>query len=164
MLNIVKKYDFDNKFMQIAIGLAKEAFENNEVPVGCVISERKSSKIIAMAKNSMQAQKNPNAHAEILAINEACIKLNNKNLSECDIYTTLEPCTMCASAIANARLGRLYYGSEDTRQGAVENGVKFFASNSCFHRPEIYSGINYEESSVLMKSFFSKIRNNSLYS
>jgi len=160
MLDTVSK--FDSIFMQAAIDLAKKAYLNGEVPVGAVIVKRNSGEIVALAQNSMQIQKNPNAHAEILAINAACKKLDNKNLSECDIYITLEPCTMCASAISNARIGRLYYAAPDMKQGAVENGVRFFTSSSCLHRPEIYSGMHKEESSALMQSFFSKLRKTSL--
>ena len=111
----------------------------------------------------MQQNKNANLHAEILAINAACKKLDNKNLLNCDIYVTLEPCTMCASAISNARLGRLYYGAQDTKQGGVENGVRFFASNSCLHKPEIYSGIQNRQSEEIIKNFFGQLRKNKLW-
>lgn len=148
--------------MQLAMDLAKEAFTQDEVPVGCIIVNRDSNIVVAKGRNSMQIHKNPNSHAEILAINDACRKMDNKNLSGCDIYITLEPCTMCASAISNARIGRLYYGAADEKQGAVENGVRFFTSSSCLHRPEIYSGMHKEESAELMQSFFSKIRKNKL--
>lgn len=160
MLNIVSA--FESKFMQLALDLAKKSYLEDEVPVGAVIVKRNNGEIISLARNSMQIQKNPNAHAEMLAINIACKKLDNKNLSECDIYITLEPCTMCASAISNARIGRIYYSASDIKQGAVENGVRFFTSSSCFYRPEIYSGMHREESEELMQSFFSKIRKNKL--
>lgn len=137
---------------------AKEAFAQDEVPVGCIIVRKDDGVIVASTKNTMQQSKNPNAHAEMLAISEACRLMDSKNLSACDMYITLEPCTMCASAIANARIGRLYYAAPDEKQGAVENGVRFFTSNSCLHRPEIYTGMQREESINLMKSFFSKIR------
>lgn len=146
--------------MQLAMAEAQKAFTRGEVPVGCIIVKTEENLVIASSGNSMQGTKNPNAHAEMLAINEACLKLDNKNLSECDIYITLEPCTMCASAISNARLARLYYAAPDEKQGAVENGVRFFTSASCFHSPEIYSGIYQEESVSLMKNFFAKIRQN----
>jgi len=148
--------------MQIALGEAKLALKEGEVPVGCVIVRRKDSKIIATSHNLVQQQKNPLLHAEIIAINNACKKLDNKNLSDCDIYVTLEPCTMCASAISSARFGRLYYGAEDTKQGAIENGVRFFTSSSCFYRPEIYFGLESEESSMILKSFFGQVRKNEL--
>jgi tRNA(adenine34) deaminase len=158
----VKKYSFENKFMQLAFNEAQKAFDEDEVPVGCVIVRNSDNNIIASARNLMQQSKNPNFHAEILAINLACSKLNNKNLSECDIYITLEPCTMCAAAIANARLSRIYYAASDEKQGAIENGVRFFNSPVCLHHPEIYPSILEEESINIMKSFFSKIRKNKL--
>lgn len=147
--------------MQLAFQEARQAFEENEVPVGCVIIHNTGNSIVASTRNIVQQTKNPNSHAEILAINRACLELDNKNLSECDIYITLEPCTMCAAAIANARLRRIYYAAADTKQGAVENGVRFFNSSSCFHRPEIYTGILEEESVNLMQKFFNNIRNRS---
>jgi len=158
----VKNYSFENKFMQLAFQEAQKAFDEGEVPVGCVIVESTSNNVIATARNHIQKNKNPNFHAELLAINLACEKLDNKNLSGCDIYTTLEPCTMCAVAIANARLRRLYYAASDKKQGAVENGVMFFNSSSCFHRPEVYSGMLENESVNLIQSFFSKVRKNKL--
>ena len=162
MSDIVRKYNFENKFLQLAFEEAKKAFDEGEVPVGCVIVDSENNNIIAVTRNQIQKSKNPNFHAEILAINLACLKLGNKNLSKCDIYITLEPCTMCAAAISNARIGRLYYSAEDEKQGAVENGVRFFNSSSCFHRPEIYSGIQEYISANMMKSFFSKIRKSKL--
>ncbi len=144
--------------MNLALDLAEEAAKNGEVPVGCVIIDKQNNEIIATGKNMMEKVKNPNAHAEMIAIEQACLTLNSKNLSNCNIYINLEPCTMCASAIANARIANLYYAASDTKQGAVENGVKFFTSSSCFHRPEIYSGICAEESQKIIKNFFHKIR------
>jgi len=148
--------------MQQALLEAKKAFENNEVPVGCIIADSKGN-IISRAHNLVETTQNPNFHAEMIAIDQACKKLGSKNLENYDIYVTLEPCTMCASAIANSRITRLYYGALDDKHGAVENGVRFFTSKSCFHRPEIYSGIYAEESTELLKSFFSKIRKDKLY-
>lgn len=148
--------------MELAINEAKLAFDENEVPVGCVIVDQKNNEVIATTHNSMQQDNNACMHAEMKAIELACKKINNKNLSSCDIYVTLEPCTMCAAAIAYARLSRLYYSASDPKQGAVESGVRFFTSDSCMHTPEIYSGMNIAESSELIKSFFSKLRKNKL--
>ena len=159
----LKQSDFDNDIMSLALEEAKIAGNKGEVPVGCVIINRANKEIIAKSHNLMQQNKNANLHAEILAINAACKKLDNKNLLNCDIYVTLEPCTMCASAISNARLGRLYYGAQDTKQGGVENGVRFFASNSCLHKPEIYSGIQNRQSEEIMKNFFGQLRKNKLW-
>lgn len=149
-------------FMNHALEQAEIAAKLNEVPVGCVIVDRISDKIIAKAHNNMQKLKNPVAHAEIVAINEACRTINNKSLSNCDIYVTLEPCVMCAAAIAYSRISRLFYAAEDQKQGAVENGVRYFTSESCFHRPEIYSGIGNDRSKELIQDFFKKIRQDKL--
>jgi len=159
---VKKSNSFDNKFMQLALSEAKLAFDQNEIPVGCVIVKRKCGSVIAKTRNMVEQNNNTIFHAEILAINDACKELNNKNLSDCDIYTTLEPCTMCAAAISASRLGRLYYGASDEKQGAVENGVRFFNSPSCFHSPEVYYGICQERSATLIKSFFRKLRKNKL--
>ena len=144
--------------MLLALNEAKKADKEGEVPVGCVIIERTSKKIISKSHNLVQQQNNANLHAEIIAINEACKQIKDKNLQNYDIYVTLEPCTMCASAISNARLGRLYYGASDIKQGAVENGVRFFTSSSCLHKPEIYPDIEKASSEKLMKDFFQKLR------
>lgn len=153
-----KQFKFNNYFMGLALQEARLAADECEVPVGCVIVDRASKKVIASAHNLCEQEKNANLHAEILAINEACKILDSKNLSDLDLYVTLEPCTMCASAIANSRIGRIYYGAADEKQGAVENGVRFFTSKSCFHRPEIYSGVKNEESEELLNGFFKSIR------
>jgi tRNA(Arg) A34 adenosine deaminase TadA len=153
-----KQLKFNNHFMQLALSEAQLAFDQGEVPVGCVIVDPVRGAVIASAHNLCEQEKNANLHAEILAINEACKILDSKNLSDLDLYVTLEPCTMCASAIANSRIGRIYYGAADEKQGAVENGVRFFTSDSCFHRPEIYSGIKSQESEDLLKEFFKSIR------
>lgn len=149
-------------FMKDALQQAKIAADNNEVPVGCVIVDRKSGQIIAKSFNKMQQLHNPIAHAEILAINEACKTLESKSLSNCDIYVTLEPCAMCAAAIANSRLSRLFYAASDQKQGAVENGVRYFTQESCFHRPEVFSGIEEVISKELLQDFFKKIRQDKL--
>jgi tRNA(adenine34) deaminase len=148
--------------MYLALSEAQIAYDIGEVPVGCVIVDRASGQIVAKTHNLMQEKMNPNFHAEMLAINLACEKLGNKALLDCDIYVTLEPCTMCASAISNARLSRLYYGAADLKQGAVENGVKFYTHNSCMFRPEIYSGIYAAESARLITNFFAKLRKSKL--
>ena len=100
------------------------------------------------------------AHAEILAIREAAKFMGNERLIDCDIYVTLEPCSMCASAISHARIRRLYYAADDVKHGAVENGIRFFNSNNCFHKPEVYGGISAEASVSLLKNFFKNKRLN----
>lgn len=148
--------------MDLALQEANLAYGRGEVPVGCVIVHPKTGEVIASSANMMQNHKNPILHAEIVAITKACRKVDNKNLLDCDIYITLEPCAMCCAAIANARLGKIYYGASDAKHGAVENGVRFFTTKSCFHRPEIYSGIREKESIELMQSFFRNIRKSKL--
>lgn len=147
-----------DRFMSRAIAEAESALEKGEVPVGAVVTHKITGDIIATAHNLMETSGNPTCHAEILAISEACKKLSSKNLSDCDIYVTLEPCTMCASAISHARIARLFYGAPDIKGGAVENGVRFFTSSTCHHRPEIYPGIMAAESSDLLRMFFNTLR------
>jgi tRNA(adenine34) deaminase len=144
--------------MEECINQAKKAFKCNEVPVGAVIVHRSSRQIISRAYNMVEKKNNALLHAEIIVINNACKILKHKNLSDYDLYVNLEPCAMCASAISYARIGKLFYGASDIKQGAVENGVRFFTSSSCFHRPEIYSGLLSDISSNLIISFFKKIR------
>lgn len=144
--------------MALALELASEAATKGEVPVGTVIVERASYKIIATAHNMVQTLNNPLMHAEIIAINQACAFISNKNLSAYDIYSSLEPCAMCAGAISLARINRLFYAAPDYKAGAVEHGITFFNSTSCFHRPEIYPGLFEKESKKLLKDFFCNIR------
>lgn len=138
--------------MQQAIDQALLAQANDEVPVGAVIVQQ--GKIIAQAYNLVETNKNPLAHAEILAIDQACRVLNTPRLIECDLYVTLEPCTMCAAAIAHARLRRVYFGAFDAKGGAVDHGVRFFNQSTCFHHPEIYGGIREQECQHLLRTFF----------
>jgi len=142
----------NNHFMERALHQAKLAFENNEVPVGAIIVE--DGKIIAESHNKNISLKDPTAHAEILAIRQASLFKNSHRLDNCDIYITLEPCPMCASAISLARVRRVYYAASDQKFGGVENGPRIFHSSSCHHRPEVYSGINEEESKALLTIFF----------
>jgi cytosine deaminase len=153
-----KQSEFNDYFMLMALEEAKKAAAIEEIPVGCVLVDRSSKEVVTIAHNMCEHGKNANLHAEIIAIYEACRILDSKNLSALDMYVSLEPCTMCASAISNARIGRLYYGASDEKQGAVENGVRFFTAETCLHRPEIYSGIKSEESRELMQNFFMKLR------
>src|SRR6185312_13698061 len=114
--------------------------------------------IVARAGNRTLADRDPTAHAELLAIRAAAAALGSERLSDCDLYVTLEPCAMCAAAMSFARIRRLYFGAGDPKGGAVENGVRFFASPTCHHRPEVYGGINESESGVLLKEFFAARR------
>ena len=139
-------------FMDLALKAAENAGKSGEVPVGCVIS--KDSQPIAVAGNRTLANRDPTAHAELLAIREAAEKIGSERLVDCDLYVTLEPCTMCAAAISFARIRRLYYGAADPKGGAVESGVRFFASPTCHHIPEVYSAVGEREAATLLKDFF----------
>ena len=147
--------------MEIAFEEAKKAYENNEVPVGAVIADSYGN-IISRAFNQVETQQDPTAHAEILAIKRATVKIGNKRLTNCNLYVTLEPCSMCASAIEQSRIKRLYFGCEDHKKGAVNNGAKIFNQKSCNHKPEIYDGIKEKECSNLLKEFFKSLRKNKL--
>jgi tRNA(adenine34) deaminase len=142
--------------MELALAEARAAGERGEVPIGCVIV--RGGAVVARAGNCTLADRDPTAHAEIVAIRRAAAKLRSERLDDCDVYVTLEPCAMCAGAIAFARIRRLYYGAADAKGGAVENGVKFFASPTCHHRPEVYSGMAEAEASALLKDFFRERR------
>lgn len=138
--------------MEIALDQAKISYQKNEVPVGAIIV--KDNKIIAQAHNQNRELKDPSAHSEILVLRQACKILNNHRLDGCDLYVTLEPCAMCSAAISLAKIRNLYFGLEDKKFGAVTNGIRFFNSDSCFFRPEIYSGFCESEIKQLMTSFF----------
>ena len=138
--------------MDLALDEARAAAEAGEVPVGCVIVH--DGEVIAQAGNRTLADRDPTAHAEMLAIRRAAAALGSERLVECDLYVTLEPCAMCAAAISFARVRRLYYGAADAKGGAVENGVRYFGSATCFHRPEVYGGIGESEAAALLQEFF----------
>jgi len=143
-------------FMDMALQEARAAGECGEVPVGCVIV--RGGETIARAGNRTLADRDPTAHAEMIAIRHAAAKLGSERLDACDLYVTLEPCAMCAGALAFARVRRLYYGAADPKGGAVDNGVQFFASPICHHRPEVYGGMAGAESAALLKEFFRERR------
>ena len=138
--------------MELALVQAQAAAQAGEVPVGCVIVC--AGGLIAQTGNRTIADHDPTAHAEMLAIRHAARTLGNERLLDCDLYVTLEPCAMCAAAISFARIRRLYFGAADRKGGAVENGVRYFSSPSCLHRPEIYGGIGENEAAELMRRFF----------
>jgi tRNA(adenine34) deaminase len=132
--------------------LAKAASNAGEVPVAAVILYQ--GKIIAKAHNAVERLHDATAHAEMLVMQEAAQKLKIKTLNECDLYVSLEPCAMCAGAIAHARIRRLYFGAYDAKAGAVENGIRLFQQPSCHHHPEVYGGIRESEYAVLLRDFF----------
>ena len=139
-------------FMEQALAEARGARDADEVPVGCVIV--RDGAVIARARNATLAARDPTAHAELLAIRAAAAALGSERLLDCDLYATLEPCPMCAAAISFARIRRLYYGAADPKGGAVENGMRFYASPTCHHRPEVYPGIAEREAAALLQEFF----------
>jgi tRNA(adenine34) deaminase len=142
--------------MQLALGLAAEAAAAGEAPVGAVIVE--GDRVLAAERNRMRERNDPTAHAEFTAIREALAVRGTGRLDGCDLYVTLEPCAMCAGAIAHARLRRVYYGAEDEKAGAVDNGVRLFESPNCHHRPEIIGGLGERQSAELLRAFFARLR------
>ncbi|MBY0521652.1 MAG: nucleoside deaminase [Sphingomonas sp.] len=142
--------------MRLALDAARAAGDDGEVPVGAVLVCEGA--VIAVAANAPRARHDPTAHAEMLAIRAAAAVLGRDRLNGCDLWVTLEPCAMCAGAIAHARIDRLYYGADDPKGGAVVSGTRFFTQPTCHHRPEVYSGIGEDESAVLLKGFFAARR------
>ena len=138
--------------MRLALDAAARAGEAGEVPVGAVVM--RGGEVVAVVANRMRALGDPTAHAEMEAIRAALAALGTGRLDGCDLWVTLEPCAMCAGAIAHARIDRLYYGAADAKGGAVAHGPFFFAQPTCHHRPEIYGGIGEAESATLLKAFF----------
>jgi tRNA(adenine34) deaminase len=143
-------------FMDMALEEAHAAADAGEVPIGCVIVC--DGDVIAQAGNRTLADRDPTAHAEMVAIRRAAEALGSERLVDCDLYVTLEPCTMCAAAISFARIRRLYYGTADPKGGAIENGVRYFAAPTCLHRPEVYGGIGETEAAALLRAFFTARR------
>lgn len=143
--------------MDEALEEARAAAQRGEVPVGAVITSP-AGEILARAGNRTRELSDPTAHAEILAIRKAAANLGNERLTGCDLYVTLEPCPMCASAISQARIARLYYGAADPKSGGVEHGPKVLSHPQAHHKPEIYDGIKAEDSASLLKEFFANRR------
>ncbi|WP_201274194.1 nucleoside deaminase [Microvirga brassicacearum] len=138
--------------MSAAFNEARAAAERGEVPVGAVIV--REGRVVASAGNRPRELRDPSAHAELLAIRSACATLHDERLTGCDLYVTLEPCTMCAAAISFARIRRVYFAAADPKGGAVENGVRFFQQPTCHHAPEVYGGIREGEAATLLRAFF----------
>ncbi|WP_439629754.1 nucleoside deaminase [Shinella sp.] len=145
-----------NRFMEIALAEARAAGERGEVPVGAVLVL--DGAVVAQSGNRTRAESDVTAHAEVAVIREASRKLGQERLIGADLYVTLEPCTLCAAAISFARIRRLYYGAEDPKGGAVDNGVRFFAQPTCHHAPDVYSGIGGLEAAEILKDFFAERR------
>lgn len=144
--------------MDIAIAEAEAAALRGEVPVGAVVVDGQTGRVLARAGNRVEAANDPTAHAEMLAIRAAAAALGTARLAACDIYVTLEPCAMCAQAIAFARLRRLYFGAADPKGGGVEHGARIFAQPTCHHRPEVIGGIQESRAAQLLRDFFAARR------
>ena len=142
--------------MRAALDAARDAALAGEVPVGAVVMRHGA--IVTVAANAPRALRDPTAHAEMLAIRAAAHALQRERLEDCDLWVTLEPCTMCAGAISHARIVRLYYAAADAKSGAVEHGARFFAQPTCHHRPEVFAGIGEREASALLRDFFAARR------
>ncbi len=142
--------------MRRALDAARDAALAGEVPVGAVVI--RDGQVIAAAGNAPRRLNDPTAHAEMLAIREAARVLGRDRLEDCDLWVTLEPCAMCAGAIAHARIARLYYAAPDAKGGAVEHGPRFFGQPTCHHRPEVYGGIAEGDAAAMLKAFFGERR------
>ena len=142
--------------MRIALACAQAAGLAGEVPIGAVVTQ--AGKVIATGENRNRRDNDSTAHAEMVAIRAACVALGQERLTGCDLWVTLEPCPMCAGAIAHARIARLYYGAPDPKGGGVDHGARVFAHPQCHHRPELFSGIGEESSARLLRDFFAERR------
>jgi len=145
---------YQSDFMKVALGEASCAFDRGEVPVGAVIVDSATGGVVAKSGNRVEETSDPTAHAEMLVIRSAANSIGQVRLPNCDLYVTLEPCPMCATAISLARIRRVYFGASDPKGGGVENGPRIFSQATCHHRPEVYSGISATNAATLLKSFF----------
>lgn len=150
--------DTRENYMEMALALAEAAFARGEVPVGCVIVDASTGEVLARTGNRTEELNDPTAHAELLAIRAATTKQASPRLHDCDLYVTLEPCAMCATAISFARVRRLYFGAFDPKMGGVEHGPHIFTQPTCHHAPEVYGGIQESAAAELLKSFFKEKR------
>lgn len=143
-----------DSFMAQALDEARAAARRGEVPVGAVVVEAATGRVLARAGNETEAAHDPTAHAEILALRRAAQARGEPRLADCDLYVTLEPCAMCAAAISHARIRRLYFGAYDAKGGGVDHGPRFFTQPTCHHAPEVVGGINETAAAALLKVFF----------
>lgn len=148
----------DHNYMRLAMEEARLAAGRDEVPIGAIMVHPETNEIIAKNSNRTIELSDPTAHAEILCIREACKQMQSQRIPEFDLYVTLEPCTMCAGAIANARIHRLIIGAADKKGGGVLHGAKFFDQPTCHHKMDIQEGLMAEESAELLKNYFKKKR------
>ena len=145
------------KFMNQAIVLAKRAFLHDDVPIGAVIV--RDGKVVARGENQVQLRKNPTLHAEIVAINRACKKLGTKFLDNCDIYISLEPCAMCATAISLARIKNIYFAATDEKGGGITSNARIYETDKHLWKPNVYQTHEYaEQSAQLLRDFFATRR------
>lgn len=143
--------------MDEALKLAQKAANLGEVPVGAVVVNA-DNQVVGRGHNRVLLDHDPSAHAEIMAIRQACKTLGTERLIDCDLYVTLEPCPMCAQAISFARIRRLYFGADDPKGGGVENGARVFQQSSCHHKPDVYSGLSATKAADMLRSFFKERR------
>ncbi len=141
-------------FMALALAEAERAGERGEVPVGAVVVDAATGDVLASAGNRVGELCDPTAHAEMLALRAAAERQGAPRLTDCDLYVTLEPCPMCATAMSFARVRRLYFGASDPKGGGVEHGPRIFSQPTCHHRPEVYGGIDAERAGLLLRKFF----------
>lgn len=150
--------DSQNKHMTAAIALAHAAARMGEVPVGAVLVDSASGAVIAAVHNRMLTDCDPTAHAEMLALRQAAAAKGEIRLTDCDLYVTLEPCPMCAAALALARVRRIYFGAYDPKGGGIDHGPRIFAQPGCNHRPEVYGGLSEELCAAPLRAFFAERR------
>ena len=144
--------------MQLALEMARKAAAEDEVPVGAVLVDTATGDVIAAVGNRVERDTDPTAHAEMIAIREATSRRMDARLPDCDLYVTLEPCPMCATAISFARIRRVYFGAFDPKGGGVENGPRIFDQPTCHHRPDVYGGIGESDAAALLREFFAARR------
>lgn len=144
----------ENKYMILALELARAAGAAGEIPVGAVLVDSTTGTVIASAANRTETDHDATAHAEVLVLREGGKIIGAPRLTDCDLYVTLEPCAMCAAAISLSRVRRLYYGAYDPKGGGVEHGGRFYSQPTCHHRPEVYGGIHEQDCAAVLKDFF----------
>jgi tRNA(adenine34) deaminase len=144
--------------MDVALAEARAAFARAETPVGAVVVDPATDRVIARAGNRTRELNDPTAHAEMLVIRAACAALGSERLTGLDLYVTLEPCAMCAAAVSASRLARLCYGAADPKSGGVEHGARVFVHRQAHHKPEVWGGIQEREASALLRAFFAERR------
>lgn len=147
-----------SSYMDLALETARAAASDGEVPVGAVLVDAITGEIVAAAGNRVEQDSDPTAHAEMVVIRAAAALREDARLTTCDLYVTLEPCPMCATAISFARIRRVYFGAFDPKGGGVENGPRIFEQSTCHHRPDVYGGIGESDAAALLKEFFAARR------